>query len=484
MQLTEKTGIRHTKIIATLGPSTDDPAVLESIILSGVDLVRLNFSHGTHTEHLGRIDLVRSIASKLKKQIGILADLQGPKIRIAQFKCGPIVLNDGDAFILDASLDDLAGDQSRVGIDYKDLVNDVQAEDILLLDDGRLRLKVNAIEDKQIHCTVISGGKLSANKGINRLGGGLSAPALTEKDRDDMRFALEQKVHYIAISFPRDAKDIQVAREAMQFYGGKAGLVAKIERYEAVDGIDEIINASEAVMVARGDLAVEIGAEKVPLVQKTIIQRARSLDKPVITATQMMESMIEASVPTRAEVSDVANAVIDHTDAVMLSAETAVGVHPKTVVQAMARACMGAEASPRAKISKHRVECQFNRMDEAIAMATMYTANHLNIKAIIALTESGATPLWMSRIRTSIPIYALSRQLHSLGCMTLYRGVFPIEFDVTQFSRDDLNRMAVECLLQRGIIKNGDHVILTKGDFLGVGGHTNAMKILIAGEVW
>lgn len=484
MQLTEKTGIRHTKIIATLGPSTDDPETLESMIKNGVDLVRLNFSHGTHPEHQDRINLVRSIANKLKKKIGILADLQGPKIRIAQFKKGPIILNSGDQFILDADMDDNAGNQNSVGIDYKDLVNDVKTKDILLLDDGRLRLIVDNVQGNQIHCTVESGGKLLSNKGINRLGGGLSAPALTEKDRADMRFALEQQVHYIAISFPRHAKDMQTAREAMQFFGGKAALVAKIERFEAIDNIDEIINASEAVMVARGDLAVEIGDEKVPLIQKNIIERARALDKPVITATQMMESMIEANVPTRAEVSDVANAVIDHTDAVMLSAETAVGAHPNIVVEAMARACMGAEASPRAQISKHRVECQFDRMDEAIAMATMYTANHLNIKAIIALTESGATPLWMSRIRTSIPIYALSRQQHSLGCMTMFRGVFPIEFDVTQFSRNDLNRIAVECLVQRGIIKAGDPVILTKGDFLGVGGHTNAMKILIAGEVW
>lgn len=483
MQSNSKTGIRHTKILATLGPSTDQPGVLHEMIENGLSLVRLNFSHGNHDEHLKRIEQVRSIAAELKKQVGLLADLQGPKIRVAGFQEDGVALQEGKAFCLDADWGECDGDVDVVGIDYKALPSDVSAGDILLLDDGKIRLQVKKVDRSKIHCEVICGGFLSSHKGINRLGGGLSAPALTEKDREDMRFALEQEVHYIAISFPRNADDMLMAREVMQFYGGQAGLVAKIERYDAIDHIDDIIRISDAVMVARGDLAVEIGDENVPLIQKKIIKRARALNKPVITATQMMESMIHQAVPTRAEVSDVANAVIDYTDAVMLSAETAVGEHPSLVLDYMSRACMGAEESPRAQISGHRIECQFEHIDEAVAMATMYTANHLNIKAIITLTESGSTPLWMSRIRSSIPIYALCRNHHSLGLMTMYRGVFPIYFDVTQYAREDVNRMAIACLERRGIVESGEQVILTKGDFQGVGGYTNAMKILIVGEV-
>lgn len=474
---------RRTKIVATLGPATDSSEKMAELIAAGVNVVRLNFSHGAHEEHLRRIELVREAAKAQNKIVGILADLQGPKIRVAKFKNGKITLTIGQKFCLDATLDDANGDETQVGIDYKELPDDVTQGDTLLLDDGRIRLCVEGVKDRRIECTVIDGGPLSNHKGINRMGGGLSAKALTPKDIKDMQFALQQHVDYIAISFPRSAQDMNEARSLMGDHEGKTGLIAKIERTEAVASIDEIIRASDGVMVARGDLAVEIGDAEVPVVQREIIHRARVLDKPVIVATQMMESMITSPVPTRAEVSDVATAVIENTDAVMLSAESAVGAHPALVVKTMVDVCKSVERQPMSQISGHRVELRFKRIDEAIAMATMYTANHLDIKAIVALTESGATPLWMSRIRTGIPVYGLSRYAHALGRMSLYRGVYPIYFDVTKCTRDSVNIEAIDCLVERGELQHGDRVILTKGDLLGVGGGANAMKILVVGNV-
>lgn len=475
--------LRRTKIIATLGPAVDSPEMLDKIIMAGVNVVRLNFSHGSHEDHAKRIALVREIAKKHDRIIGLLADLQGPKIRVANFREGKVFLEKGATFILDADLDSDAGTIEMVGIDYKDLPHDVHTGDTLLLNDGMIELVVLKVDENRIICTVVNGGELSNHKGINRRGGGLSAKALTSKDKEDLKFAMEQGVDYIALSFPRNAADILEARELMRPYPAGTGIIAKIERAEAVHCIDEIIQASDGVMVARGDLAVEIGDAEVPLVQKEIIQRARTLDKPVIIATQMMESMIDNPVPTRAEVSDVANAVLDNVDAVMLSAETAAGKFPVKVVESMARVCMVVEQQKRAQQSKHRVECQFKRTDEAIAMATMYTANHLQTRGVIALTESGATALWMSRIRTGLPIYGLSRFERALGKMTLYRGVYPIAFDVTKFTRDEINRAAVRVMCDHDVLEDGDMVILTKGDHLGVGGGSNAMKILKVGEV-
>ena len=475
--------LRRTKIIATLGPATDDLYTLETIINEGVDVVRLNFSHGTHAKHKKRIEMVREAAAKQERVIGILADLQGPKIRVSSFKTGKIHLREGELFTLDAELPPKEGTGKSVGIDYKNLLKDVRSGDFLLLDDGRLKLEIQSIKGGQIICLTIVGGELSDHKGINRLGGGLSAESITKKDIDDLKFSMNFDVDYVAISFPRDVKDVIKAKRLVQGYKGRASVIAKIERVEAVKDIDAIIEASDGVMVARGDLAVEIGDAQVPLVQKDIIHRARSLDKPVIIATQMMESMIHATVPTRAEVSDVANAVLDNTDAVMLSAETAVGDYPVLAVSAVARVCLASESQPCSHISRHRVECRFKRIDEAIAMATMYTANHLDIKAIIALTESGITPLWMSRIRTAIPIYGLSRSYKSLGRMTLYRGVYPMKFDPTQYTRDEINVEAVNTLQNQDLLKEGDLVILTKGDYMGVGGGSNAMKITMVGKV-
>lgn len=470
--------LKRTKIIATLGPATDDPKVLEQLFLAGTDMVRVNFSHGSAEEHRNRVMLVREIANKLGREIGVLADLQGPKLRIARFQQNKVFLATGAEFILDADLDKNAGTEKSVGIDYKNLPRDVTAGDNLLLDDGRIVFKVTAIQGNKIICRVEIGGCLSNNKGLNRQGGGLSAKALTEKDKEDLQTAIAIGSDYIAISFPRSAEDIFEAKHLIEQANGKAGVIAKIERTEAVEAIDEIIAASDAIMVARGDLGVEIGDAELPAVQKDIIHRARSADKAVITATQMMESMIHNSIPTRAEVFDVANAVLDGTDAVMLSAETATGEHPETVVSAMARICLGAEKQPQARQSKHRVECQFKRVDEAIAMATMYTANHLDIKGIIALTESGSTPLWMSRIRSSIPIFGLCRFNNARRRMTLFRGVYPIQFDVTQFEPETINHEAIACIKKLGLVQKGDLVILTKGDNMGVHGGANAMKIL------
>lgn len=475
--------LRRTKIVATLGPATDDLAILEKTLAAGVDTVRLNFSHGVAEDHKKRVEAVRNISKKLDREIGVLADLQGPKIRIARFKDSKIDMKVGDAFTLDADLDSDQGDQTQVGIDYKELPNDVKKGDTLLLDDGRIVFEVEKVEGNKVHCTVTVGGILSNNKGINRLGGGLSAKALTDKDKEDLKTAVALDADYIAISFPRSAQDVEEAKALIKHAGGNQGVISKIERAEAVIELESIIEASAGAMVARGDLGVEIGDAELPRVQKQIIQCCRASDKVVITATQMMESMIENAIPTRAEVFDVANAVIDGTDAVMLSAESAAGKHPDVVVAAMARICLGAEKQKSTQISGHRVECRFKRPDEAIAMAAMYTANHLNINGILALTESGSTPLWMSRIRSGIPIYALCRNEKVRRKMKLFRGVYPIEFDVKSYNRDTVNKAAVAAIEKYDLVQEGELVILTKGDILGVGGGANAMKILEVGNV-
>ena len=474
---------KRTKIIATLGPATSDLSSIKQLIQAGVNMIRLNFSHGSAQDHIDRADLVRQACEALKTEVGILADLQGPKIRIARFQSGSVELDMGQEFILDAELASGVGDETQVGIDYKDLPNDVCANDILLLDDGRLQFKVSHIDDAKIICQVLVGGKLSNNKGINRLGGGLSADALTDKDKQDLKTVAQLDVAYIAISFPRSAQDMHQARDLLQAENIDAGLIAKIERAEAVNMIDEIIEASDAIMVARGDLGVEIGDAELPAVQKHIIQRTRDLNKPVITATQMMESMIENSIPTRAEVFDVSNAVLDYTDAVMLSAETATGAHPIAVVEAMSRICQGAEKQSATRISSHRIESHFQRVDEAIAMSAMYAANHMSIKAIITITESGFTPLLMSRIRSAIPIYALSQHSKTRRKMCLYRNVYSIDFDVTKIEPAYVNQRAIAELAQHGIVEEGDYVIISGGDLVGIHGGTNLMKIVKVGSV-
>ena len=474
--------LRRTKIVATLGPATDDPKVLDEVICAGVDVVRINLSHGSHAEHMQRAEWVRNRAQASGRQVGLLADLQGPKIRIGKFREGSIQLAVGDLFTLDAALPLDSGDQQRVGLTFKQLPNDVARGDTLLLDDGQIVLWVNEVAGPEVRCKVIVGGKLSSNKGLNKQGGGLSAPALTAKDREDICFAAEVEADYLAVSFVRSAEDVNEARRLLREAGGKGGILAKIERAEAVDAIEEIIEASDAIMVARGDLGVEIGDAELPAVQKKLIKLARSMNCVVITATQMMQSMIDSPIPTRAEVFDVANAVLDGTDAVMLSAETAAGRYPAKAVEAMDRVCREAEKQSEVRRSDHRLHSVFGRIDEAIAMATMYTANHLGVAAIAALTESGATPKWMSRISSGIPIYALTPHVATRRKVTLLRGVYPISFDLRGTDTVRANREVVEELLRRGAIRNDDLVIITKGDFDGREGATNVMKIVRVGD--
>ena len=471
--------LRRTKIVATLGPASESPQVLDKLIEAGVDVVRLNFSHDKHEVHKGRAEAVRERAKAYGREVGVLVDLQGPKIRIGKFKDGPINLVEGAQFILDADHPLEAGDATRVGVTYKALPDDVSRGNTLLLDDGRITLWVDKVEGRAVHCRVVVGGPLSNNKGINRQGGGLSAKALTDKDREDIKAAAAIRADYVAISFPRGPDDVNEARALLRAAGGHGCIVAKIERAEAVADIEAIIEASDVIMVARGDLAVEIGDAAVPPIQKRLIRLARERNKVVITATQMMESMIESAIPTRAEVSDVANAVIDGTDAVMLSAETAAGKHPVAAVSAMDRVCRVAEQELDTMRSRHRMEKLFSRVDEAIAMATMYTANHLGVKAIAALTESGSTALWMSRISSGVPIYALTSHVETRRKVTLYRGVYPVAFEITTSDHATVNREAIDELRRRGTVRDGDLVIITKGDLTGVMGGTNAMKIAV-----
>lgn len=475
--------MRRTKIVATLGPATNTPEAIEDLVRAGVDVVRLNFSHGTLEEHAARAERVRSAAEKAGRTVGILGDLQGPKLRIARFKDGKITLQPGAAFTLDADMGEMQGDQHCVGLGYKQLVNDVSAGDELWLDDGRIVLEVTAVEGNAIHTRAVNGGVLSDNKGLNRRGGGLSAPALTEKDKEDIRIAAEIGVDFLAVSFPRNAEDMHLARRLLEEAGGHAAMVAKVERAEAVQQpvMDEIIRASDVIMVARGDLGVEIGDAKLPLTQKALIRRSRELNRVVITATQMMETMITNPIPTRAEVFDVANAVIDGTDAVMLSGETAVGEHPARVVEIMAGLCEEAEQAIEVRESDHRVDQWFKRVDEGVAMATMYTANHMGVRAIAALTESGSTTRWMSRISSGIPIYALTSNDVACRRVSLYRGVYPVRQQQSTTDAKTANRDAVELLIRENVVDQGDLVIITKGDLMGTRGGTNQMKILRVG---
>lgn len=474
--------LRRTKIVATLGPSTDTVERIEAVIKAGTNVVRMNFSHGTAEDHMKRAEKVRTAAKKLGKYVAILGDLQGPKIRVAKFKDGPIHLNIGDTFTLDAELGTNDGGQESVGIDYKELPNDVGAGDLLLLDDGRIQLKVSNVEGTKVITEVTVGGKLSNNKGINRQGGGLSADALTDKDKEDIKTAAKIGVDYLAVSFPRSGADLNYARELAEAAGCFAKICSKVERAETVaseEAMDDIIIASDAVMVARGDLGVEIGDAELVGVQKKLISRSRQLNKVVITATQMMESMISSPMPTRAEVMDVANAVLDGTDAVMLSGETAAGEFPVETVSAMARVCEGAETHPSIQLSKHRVSEEFTSISETTALSAVYAANHLKtIKAIVALTESGNTAKLMSRITSSLPIFGLSRHPHSLNMMALFRGVKPVYFDSRDSKPGHLKLDVIECLKAKGLVESGDQFIMTYGDNMETVGATNGCKIV------
>jgi pyruvate kinase len=438
---------RRTKIVATLGPASSDAKTLARMIEAGLDVVRMNFSHGTADEHRKRVELVRALARKAGRAVGVLVDLQGPKIRIGRFKDGKILLKAGEKFVLDA--DNTLGDQQTVGLDYKNLPKDVRAGDTLLLDDGRIVLDVKSVKGARIACVVEQGGPLSNNKGINRKGGGLTAPALTEKDKQDIKTAAELKADFLGVSFPRSGEDMKWARDLMHKAGGNAMTVAKIERAEAIPALEDILDASDAIMVARGDLAVEVGDAVVPI-------------------------------PTRAEVSDVANAVLDGTDAVMLSAESAAGKYPVETVAAMARVCVEAEKEDTLSQDRQRRDPP-QEVEEAIARAGSFTANSLDIKAVASLTQSGKTVLLMSRLHTAVPIYAMSSVTETRRRVTLFRGVYPIKFKGARDPEKALN-MAEDELLKRGAVKIGDYIILTIGEPFGKAGGTNTMKIVKVGE--
>ncbi len=477
--------LRRTKIVATLGPATSSIEALRDIIRAGTDVVRLNFSHGSAEDHQQRATNVLEAAKLEGRHVALLADLQGPKIRVARFTNNKVHLNTGQEFILDPEMDREAGSETAVGLDFPQLGKDLNAGDILLLDDGRIVLEVTSTEDAKVFTKVQVGGPLSNNKGINLQGGGLSAAALTKKDREDLVTAAKIGVDYIAISFVRNAEDMHEARALLDAANSNASLVAKIERAEAIkpETLDGIITASEAVMVARGDLAVEIGDAALVGVQKDIIKRARQLNRVVITATQMMESMIESPMPTRAEVSDVANAVLDGTDAVMLSAETAVGDYPAITVEAMARVCLGAESHPSILRSSHRLDVPIDATDESIAMGAMYIANHLQgVKAIVSMTLTGATPLLMSRLSSGIPIFAFTPLEATQRKVCLYRGVITHAFDSEHIENAQINQIAIDELLATGEVEDGDLVIITKGDYTKAHGGTNTLKVVRVGN--
>ena len=470
---------RATKIVATLGPASSDPDLLEQMIRAGVNVVRLNFSHGTAQDHIKRAGLVREAAQRAGREVAIMADLQGPKIRVGKFEQGRVMLAPGQKFVLDAARVEL-GDSGAVGLDYKALPREVKAGDVLLLNDGLIVLTVDAVKGEAVHTSVKLGGELSNNKGINKQGGGLTAHALTSKDMEDIRTAMSFQADYVAVSFPKSATDMEMARQlcnvAAAEFNHRPGLIAKIERAEAIPKLLEIVLASDGIMVARGDLAVEVGNAIVPALQKRMIKLAREHDRVVITATQMMESMISNPVPTRAEVSDVANAVLDGTDAVMLSAETATGKYPLETVIEMAKICHAAEQHEDIAFEASFTGKTFSRIDQSIAMGALFTAHHLGAKAIVAMTESGSTALWMSRQLVHVPIYALTAKVATQRRMALYRNVRPLLMD-SSADRDTALTEAENHLKNRGIVQTGDVYAITCGEPMGSPGGTNMLKI-------
>lgn len=474
---------RATKIVATIGPASSDRETLTRMIKAGVNVVRLNFSHGKAQDHIDRAVLVREVADACGVKVAIMADLQGPKIRVGKFENGKIQLNNGDKFILDADCE--LGNQERVGLDYKALPRDLRGDDVLLLNDGLIVLIVERVSGNEIHTVVKIGGELSNNKGINRQGGGLSAPALTAKDMDDIKTAMSFQADYVAVSFPKNATDMEMARQlgnvAAEPFGHKPLMIAKIERAEAIPLLQEILDASDGIMVARGDLAVEVGNAAVPGLQKRMIKMARASNKLTITATQMMESMIVNAVPTRAEVSDVANAVLDGTDAVMTSAETASGKYPVETVEAMSAICLAAEKSEDCQLDADFLNLQFTRVDQSIAYGALFTAYHLRVKAIAALTESGSTALWMSRHNIDVPIFAITPNVATRQKAALFRNVRT--FELAQSTDTEVVLKAVQdLLLAQGVVQKGDLIVVTWGEPIGQVGGTNALKILKVGE--
>jgi pyruvate kinase len=479
--MTSSPPYRRTKIVATLGPASDVPGMLGKLIAEGVDVMRLNLSHGSADDHRARAAAVRALAAAAGREVGLLADLQGPKIRIETFADGPVELAEGAPFVLDCRADAPPGDATRVGVSYLGLPNDVHAGDVLMLDDGLVALTVREVAGVQVRCEVLVGGRLSNRKGLNRQGGGLSVRALSDKDKADIQLAAEIGADFLAVSFVRSAADMHEARRLLHEAGGNASLVAKIERADALPVLGEIIDASDVVMVARGDLGVEIGYAELPGLQKKIIRESVERNRAVITATQMLQSMVRSPIPTRAEVLDVANAVIDGTDAVMLSEESAAGAHPDKAVAALRNICLGAERQFEPKEDLSAAGHHLDRTDQAIALAAMMLAGELGVRAIVALTESGGTAQWLSRYRTAIPIYALSPYADARRRMLVLRDVQPVAFAHSAQTSAATARAAVQQLFAQGLLAEGDRVILTHGDRMGLGGSTNTLKLLAVG---
>ena len=474
---------RATKIVATIGPACSDVETLTRMIHAGVDVMRLNFSHGKAQDHIERAAVIRKIAAECGREVAIMADLQGPKIRIGKFDGGKVHLERGAKFVLDANRE--LGGPDGVGLDYKDLPRDVHAGDTLLLNDGLIVLVVERVAGSQVHTVVRIGGDLSNNKGINRMGGGLTAAPLTSKDMEDIKTAMRFQADYVAVSFPKSATDMLMARQlaniAGEEYGHKPQMIAKIERAEAIPALQEILDASDGIMVARGDLAVEVGNAAVPALQKRMIRMARVSNKLAITATQMMESMIHNPVPTRAEVSDVANAVLDGTDAVMTSAATASGHYPVETVEAMAAICIEAEHSEDFRLDADFLNMTFSRIDQSIAYGALFTAYHLRVKAIVALTETGSTPLWMSRHNIDVPIYAMTPSQTTQRKAALYRNVTTMELPHST-DREATLKLAQDLLLAKGLVQRDDMIVITWGEPMGQAGGTNALNIVKVGE--
>lgn len=469
---------RRTKIIATLGPATDDPAVLKRLILAGANVFRLNMSHGDSQEQLNRAALLRRVSDELEREVALLADLQGPKIRVERFASGQVELAAGEAFILDAEDPGTPGTKDRVGVSYGGLPGDVEPGDVLLLDDGLISLVVDRVEGGKVHCIVELGGILRDRKGLNLKGGGLSIPGLADHDIPHIELAAQMGVDFLAVSFVSDGRDLERARALLREAGSEAALVAKIERMEAIHNLEEICDAAEVIMVARGDLGVEIGDEELPGLQKRIIRTALKHNRIVATATQMMQSMVENPVPTRAEVLDVANAVIDGSDAVMLSAETAVGKHPVRVIEAVHRICLGAERHCEEEGVITHLNVRFQRIDQAIAMAAMFMAAKVSVQAIIALTESGSTAQWLSRVQTAVPIFAFSRNAASRRRMHLFRDVCPVRLEAESDDEELVVQSALRELWRTGALKPDDRVIVTMGDRMGKSGGTNTLRYI------
>ena len=473
---------KRTKIISTLGPSTTKPKILTELIAAGTDVFRLNLSHAKIEDAKEIINNLKLSSAKLERPVAIMVDLQGHKIRIKGFSEKEFIdLENNQKFILDTTLNDLEGDDSTVGVTYKDLHKSLKPKDEILLSDGLIKLRINQIKEKKIFTTVLRGGRLLPFQGLNKKGGGLSVKGLTNKDISDLKKAIKLDIDYVAVSFVRNKDDLIAVKKITD--KKNIGLIAKIERNEALENIDSILDHSDGILIARGDLGVEIGIELLPAVQDELIAKAMDHDKLVIVATQMMESMKTSRVPTRAEVFDVSNAACSGVDAIMLSAETAVGKYPAEVVQEASRICDIAEKTSSKKIKIADSGDRFSKIDQIIAMAAVYGADRSNVKAIAALTETGSTPLWMSRIQSSIPIYAMTVNERTSRRICLYRGVYSIRLEKVEHDHARANKQVIKLMQKQGAVKKGDLVIITKGDLMGTSGGTNALKIVEVGKL-